>query len=92
TAYRCLGDPATADEHYREGLRLAQRSGWSDAEATALGNLAIIGQNQGRLAAAVEYLSQALAIDRRTGRRAGLANNLGNLAAVYLDQGRLEEA
>ncbi|MFG1608617.1 BTAD domain-containing putative transcriptional regulator [Actinoplanes sp. NPDC049265] len=92
TAYRCAADLETASAHYAEGLRLSRAVGWSEAEATALGNLGIVGHGRGRLAQAVEHLTKALTVDRRTGRHAGVANNAGNLAAVVLDQGRLADA
>ena len=52
TAYRCAADLDAALGHYAEALRLSRAACWSEAEATALGNLGIVCHGQGRLAEA----------------------------------------
>jgi tetratricopeptide (TPR) repeat protein len=61
-------------------------------EANALGNIALIYQDQGRLEEALSYHELALALHREICDRQGEADALGNIAVVYRDRGRLEEA
>jgi tetratricopeptide (TPR) repeat protein/transcriptional regulator with XRE-family HTH domain len=78
--------------HYENALSLARTAGWSDGEATILGNLGLVCWELGRAEESVAHLTGALALDRQTGRLAGQANNLANLGYVCRVLGRPGEA
>lgn len=90
----CLvtGDAAAAEEHIRASISLydsiADRRGWADA----IGGLASVYQDTGRIAQAIGLLRQVLDANRELGddRATGLC--LIGLAGLLTDQGQADEA
>ncbi|MFE9182141.1 BTAD domain-containing putative transcriptional regulator [Micromonospora haikouensis] len=81
-----------ATDDYRLALRSANRSGWHDGQAAALGNLGPVFRMTGQPREALRVMEQALELNRRTRRTAGVAVNHNNLGLVCADLGRLSEA
>jgi DNA-binding SARP family transcriptional activator len=79
-------------EHYTQASMLSRQAGWSEGEATALGNAGTAYWGLGQLAAAADHFSRAAAILHEAGQYAFEAVHLGNLTSVYQDMGRLAEA
>jgi DNA-binding SARP family transcriptional activator/Tfp pilus assembly protein PilF len=84
-----VGQHAEAMANYARALEHARRAGWTDGEATILGNLAGVNLERGELALARENYSGALELHQEKGRRAVTLSNLGNLD---WEQGALAEA
>ncbi len=83
---------ADAVEHYTACLALAQRSGWSQAHAAALGNLGGVYRELGNIRLAAGCYTRALAADRAAGRRGTQATKIANLGLVYVEMGDLARA
>jgi DNA-binding SARP family transcriptional activator/Tfp pilus assembly protein PilF len=81
-----------ATDDYRLALRSANRSGWHDGQAAALGNLGPVFRMTGQPREALRVMEQALELNRRIRRTAGVAVNHNNLGLVCADLGRLDEA
>ncbi|MFY1621929.1 BTAD domain-containing putative transcriptional regulator [Micromonospora sp. WMMD735] len=81
-----------AIEDYQLALRCANRSGWHDGEAAALGNLGPVFRMTGQPGEALRVMEQALEFNTRNGRTAGVAVNHNNLGLVCADLGRLRDA
>lgn len=91
-AYWCVGDYPAAADHYAAALERAVLAGWTDGQATILGNLGLVYWEVGRLEEATDHLSRALCLDRDCGRQLGAANHLANLGYMYRSLGRPDEA
>ena len=61
-------------------------------EAKALGNLGLVAQTRGDLAAAEDYHRRSLALEEELGRKEGMADTLCNLGTVALTRGDLDAA
>jgi tetratricopeptide (TPR) repeat protein len=81
-----------AIEHYTQASTLSRQAGWSDGQATALGNAGTAYWGLGQLATAADHFSRSAAISHEAGQYAFEAVHLGNLSSVYQDMGRLAEA
>jgi DNA-binding SARP family transcriptional activator/tetratricopeptide (TPR) repeat protein len=91
-ARRCTGEYETAVGHLATALTLSRQTGWSAAESSILGSLAIGYAEVGDVRRAVQYLSDALELNRRLGRTAGEAVSVGNLGNLRSALGQLREA
>ncbi|GAB3407719.1 AfsR/SARP family transcriptional regulator [Flindersiella endophytica] len=87
-----LGNYSTAASHYGEALEHARQAGWLEAQASALGGLAILYRRTGRAQEAAGLYAEALELDRRSRWVPGLASRLVGLGNHYAEQGRLEQA
>ncbi|MDX9911521.1 MAG: tetratricopeptide repeat protein [Phycisphaerales bacterium] len=84
-----LGRLSQAEMMY---TRLSELSGTDESNAIALGNLGLIEQTRGNLAAAEDYHTRSLAINEELGRKEGMAAALGNLGLIELTRGNLNAA
>jgi DNA-binding SARP family transcriptional activator/tetratricopeptide (TPR) repeat protein len=91
-AARWLARYPVAISHLNQARALAQQAGWQQGAAAALGTLANVYRDQGRLAESAEYHGQARDIYRQTGGLGGEAISLNNLGNVLLTSGRVAEA
>jgi tetratricopeptide (TPR) repeat protein len=71
-------DFASADEHYRKALEIAEQLGLLESMATQHGNLGVVFHARGDLDNAKEQYSMAIAIAERLDSRA-LMESLGSL-------------
>ncbi|MCU7727428.1 tetratricopeptide repeat protein [Actinoplanes sp. KI2] len=91
-ANRWLTRHDAAVHHFVEARDRARAAGWPEGEAAAVGSIANLYRDQGRLAESADHHRAALAIFERTGALAGQAVSLGNLGNVLFESGRLDEA
>ena len=91
-ADRWLARYPAAIAHLEQARALARRAGSRQGEAAALGTLANVYRDQGRMAESAEHHRQARDIYRQTGGLGGEATSLGNLGNVLIESGRLGEA
>lgn len=81
-----------AVEHIAEALGLAERVGWTEGRAAALGILATVHRDAGQMAEAAGAYRRALALYRTEGSRPGEALALSHLGRTYWYLGQLDEA
>jgi DNA-binding SARP family transcriptional activator/tetratricopeptide (TPR) repeat protein len=91
-ARRCTGEYQAATGHLTTALALSRQTGWSAAESSILGSLAIGYAEIGDVRRAVQHFSEALELNRRLGRTAGEAVSVGNLGNLRSALGQLHEA
>ena len=91
-AYRGSANYPQAVTHLDASLSASRRTGWPEAQAAALGSLAVIRAEKGETTAAVEHFADALAINRSLDRRAGEAVVLGNLSTLRQMLGDLRQS
>jgi tetratricopeptide (TPR) repeat protein len=94
-----LGTYHWSQSHFRQAIDrhtrmvdLARRSGWTDGEGAAVGNLGGLYQAVGQQQRAVEHITQAVGLTRRAGRLGGQALHLTNLGIAQCLLGQLEQA
>ncbi|GIJ64096.1 AfsR/SARP family transcriptional regulator [Virgisporangium aurantiacum] len=83
---------ADAVEHCTRARALAERAAWAQGQATALGILATVHRDAGRIEEAAAVYDQALTLYRQEGSRNGEALTLNHLARTYWYLGRFPEA
>ncbi|GIF97739.1 AfsR/SARP family transcriptional regulator [Catellatospora citrea] len=81
-----------AIDAYTRALDLCERCGWTEGEATVVGNLGGVHRLRGDLRQAADHIARSLSLNTRLGRLAGQAVNLGNLALIHGELGRLRAA
>jgi tetratricopeptide (TPR) repeat protein/DNA-binding SARP family transcriptional activator len=81
-----------AIEHCTRALALAERAAWAQGQATALGILATVHRDAGRIEEAAAVYDQALTLYRQEGSRNGEALTLNHLARTYWYLARFPEA
>ena len=91
-AYKDLGEPQRAIEHYEQHLVIARETGDRHGEGYALGNLGLAYADLGETRRAIEYYKQVLETTRETGDRRGEGQTLGNLGLAYADLGEMRLA
>ena len=74
-----------AAEHYGLALEHARQAGWTDGQAVALNNLALLRTLAGQPEESIGFLLRALALHRQTGRLAGQAVSLANLGVAHIE-------
>ena len=87
-----LADYPAAREHYQVAAGHAERLGWTGAEGTAYGGLALVAHELGELTPAADHFARASALYQRSGMLGAEASNLSNLAGVQRDLGHLQQA
>lgn len=85
-------DPAAAERYCKESLRMATAIGFNEGKGEALGWLAYLLEQRGKVDSALMYNEQALELAKQTGGRVAEAAILNNIAAIYKDKGMIEEA
>jgi tetratricopeptide (TPR) repeat protein len=88
----CRRDYALAITHSTRALALAERVGWAEGQASALGILATAHRDAGEMAKAVEVYGRSLTLYRTQGSGHGEALALHHLGRTYLYLGRITEA
>ncbi len=78
--------------HCTDALAIAARIGWTQGQATALGILATVYREAGKIEEAAGVYNRALALYRREGSRNGEALTLYHLARTYWYLGRFPDA
>jgi DNA-binding SARP family transcriptional activator len=91
-AHRTAADYTAAAQHLELALAASRRSGWVEAEASALGSIAIVHGELSDFGLAIRRLTEALEINRRIGRKAGEAVTRGNLGSFRQRAGDLPAA
>ncbi|MBE7491775.1 MAG: tetratricopeptide repeat protein [Planctomycetes bacterium] len=86
------GQPVAAQSAFTQSLAIAREVGNRRSEGMALGNLASVYRDTGRVEQAERTHEQALAVHREVGNRSFEGMALGNLANVYRETGRVEQA
>ncbi|MES2702918.1 MAG: ATP-binding protein [Bacteroidota bacterium] len=85
-------DPARAIEYGREGLPLAEKLKWKDAEGKILSAIAVGHQNKGDYDSGLIYSLQSLRIYEVLGNRRNIAVNFGIIANGYQAKGQLNKS
>jgi tetratricopeptide (TPR) repeat protein len=89
-AYRSIADYPAALPHLDLTVAFSRKAGWPEAEASAVGSLAVVRAETGQTALAIEAIDHALALNRRLGRTAGEAVSLHNRSTLRHQTGDLE--
>ncbi|MBX3459756.1 MAG: tetratricopeptide repeat protein [Planctomycetes bacterium] len=87
-----IGDNALAEQLARESLQVALACGSRKLEGAALGSVANICRETGRLHEASQAYEAAVAIHREVGNDSALGVDLGNLGGLLTQQGRFDDA
>ena len=74
-------------DHAGTARRLAQRTGWAEAQAAALNHVAVVHARTGDFAAALAHARRGLVLSERAGWRRGQAIALTNLGSMYVEMG-----
>lgn len=90
--YRRLDDDNTAEEYYRESLRIKRKLGYLLGEAESLNNLGLLLYDKKMWPQAEEALQRALEIEFRIGDRMGAGYTLVNLGFIKKNQKCYPEA
>jgi tetratricopeptide (TPR) repeat protein len=88
----CRCDYPEAVTRLRAAIDLAQRGGWRQAQAVAVGSLAALQDELGETRAAARQLRTALVFSRQTGDRLQEGRTLVHLGIYHSEQGRLATA
>ena len=86
------GCPFEAEKHFEGALNGFREVGDRVSEGVALGSLAGVYRETGRVEQAERTYEQALAIDREVGNRRIEGAALGNLAILYSETGRVAQS
>ncbi|MEM6573817.1 MAG: tetratricopeptide repeat protein [Pseudomonadota bacterium] len=86
------GDLVLAEQHLNDARQRFQAVGNDANLASALGNLGILAENQGRRDDAKTLYGQTLSLYRQAGKKLGESAVYSNLAALERKQGRYVEA
>ncbi len=92
TYHWCQSQLRQAIDRHTRMVDLARRSGWTDGEIAALGNLGALYQAVGQLEQAAGHITRARDLARRAGRLAARAIDLTNLGVIRCQLGELEQA
>jgi tetratricopeptide (TPR) repeat protein len=87
-----FGDFASAEEHYREGLRVARVIGFAEGMATCTGNLAALAVDRKDWSAAEALAREALRLAESVKRQELIASNNRRIALALVRQGKSAEA
>lgn len=85
-------DPATCEYYCLQSLQVAQRAKWNEGIAEALGWLAYLLEQRGKVDSALIYYQQSLALAIEIKDSVGQGAVLNNMAAIYKDKGLIEKA
>lgn len=91
-AERVSGDLTAAEEHFREGLRVARAVGYAEGVATYTGHLADLALDREDWPTAETQAREALPLAEKPGRQNLIALDNHRLARALLRQGRAAEA
>ncbi len=86
------GESTAAEEHYREGLRLARAVGYNEGVASSTCNLAGLALDRQDWPTAETLAREALPLAEKLGRQQLIAANNHSLAEALLRQGRAADA
>jgi tetratricopeptide (TPR) repeat protein len=68
---------------FQQGLTLAKKINYKQAESNALGGIGVVYSAQGRYPKALEYHRQSLVISQAVGDKSSEGNTLNNIGRVY---------
>jgi DNA-binding SARP family transcriptional activator len=91
-ALHCCGEYRAGVEMYERALVRAGAIGWTQAQATAIGNSAVIWLGLGEQRRCIRYCRESIALYRDLGQRSGEAVNVGTMGLAYLIGGELRQA
>jgi len=91
-AEQAAGDLATAEQGYREALRVAAAVGYAEGIAFITGNLAGVMLDRGDWSRAEALSREALALSQKLGRQDLVASDSDRLAKALLQQGKAADA
>lgn len=85
-------DPATCEYYCHKSLHVARLAKWNTGIAEALGWLAYLLEQRGKVDSALIYYQQSLALAIEINDQKGQGTVLNNMAAIYKDKGLIEKA
>jgi tetratricopeptide (TPR) repeat protein len=91
-AFYCSGDPSMAEIAYNRAIEIHQADDDAAGEATSLGNLGELQNEQGKTDLAIKNLKRAAELSRKASDKEGEVAATGNLCTAYFSEGKRAEA
>lgn len=85
-------NPAQAETYCKKSLLISRNAQWNDGIAAALGWLAYLMEQRGKVDSALVYYAEALQVARSMNYYVQQGSILNNMAAIYKDKGQIEKA